>query len=48
LKEDDHVVVTICDTGTTLTAPAWPPIVRDILTSGGLVPYLRREGRFRL
>jgi 3-isopropylmalate/(R)-2-methylmalate dehydratase small subunit len=48
LKEDGHVVVTVCDTGATLTAPAWPPIVRDILTSGGLVPYLRREGRFRL
>lgn len=40
--------VTNLRTGVSLTAPAWPPIVRDILTSGGLVPYLRREGRFRL
>jgi 3-isopropylmalate/(R)-2-methylmalate dehydratase small subunit len=40
--------VTILRIGVTLTAPPWPPIVRDILTSGGLVPYLRREGRFRL
>jgi 3-isopropylmalate/(R)-2-methylmalate dehydratase small subunit len=40
--------VTILRLGVTLTAPPWPPIVRDILTSGGLVPYLRREGRFRL
>jgi len=40
--------VTLPRTGATLTGPAWPPIVQDILTSGGLVPYLRREGRFRL
>ena len=54
LREDGHVVVTVtvtvtvCDTGATLTAPEWPPIVSDILGAGGLVPYLRREGRFRL
>jgi 3-isopropylmalate/(R)-2-methylmalate dehydratase small subunit len=40
--------VTVPRTGATLTGPAWAPIVQDILTSGGLVPYLRREGRFRL
>jgi 3-isopropylmalate/(R)-2-methylmalate dehydratase small subunit len=48
LKEDDHVVVTVCRTTERLIAPAWPAIVTDILAAGGLVPYLRREGRFRL
>jgi 3-isopropylmalate/(R)-2-methylmalate dehydratase small subunit len=47
-KEDGKIVVTVLRTGVSLVTPAWPPIVRDILASGGLVPYLRREGRFRL
>jgi 3-isopropylmalate/(R)-2-methylmalate dehydratase small subunit len=40
--------VTIPRLGVTLTASPWPAIVTDILAAGGLVPYLRREGRFRL
>jgi 3-isopropylmalate/(R)-2-methylmalate dehydratase small subunit len=41
-------IVTNLRTGEPLDAPVLPSIVQDILASGGLVPYLRREGRFRL
>ena len=42
------VTVVNLRSGDSVVALEFPPIVRDILTSGGLVPYLRREGRFRL
>ena len=42
------LTVTNSRTGLTVAAPPLPPIVERILVDGGLVPYLRREGRFRL
>ena len=48
LKIDGLLMVTIARTGRQLVATPFPAIVQDILASGGLVPYLRREGRFRL
>lgn len=33
-------------TGESLTPQALPPIMLDILASGGLVPYMRRHGSF--
>jgi 3-isopropylmalate/(R)-2-methylmalate dehydratase small subunit len=48
IRAPTPIVISVLRTGATLEAPEWPPIVSDILTAGGLVPYLRREGRFRL
>lgn len=48
IRAPTPIVISVRRTGATLAAPEWPPIVSDILTAGGLVPYLRREGRFRL
>ncbi len=42
------VVVTNERTGERETRPRLSGIAGDILAAGGLVPYLRREGRFRL
>jgi 3-isopropylmalate/(R)-2-methylmalate dehydratase small subunit len=39
MKEGDRVVVAF---------PAMPGIMLDILDAGGLVPYLRRHGRFHV
>ena len=43
-------VVTVADrsTGQTVTGAAVAGIMLEILDSGGLVPYLRRTGRFRV
>ena len=48
IRAPTPIVISVRRTGATLEAPEWPPIVSDILTAGGLVPHLRREGRFRL
>jgi 3-isopropylmalate/(R)-2-methylmalate dehydratase small subunit len=48
LRNDGQITVAVRRTGTIVTSPPWPALVSDILTAGGLVPYLRREGRFRL
>ena len=55
IREGDALVLSIDPSGTTIsnertgrreTRPALGGIAGDILAAGGLVPYLRREGRF--
>jgi 3-isopropylmalate/(R)-2-methylmalate dehydratase small subunit len=45
--EDTGIVVTNARTGKREARPPLSGIAGDILAAGGLVPYLRREGRFR-
>lgn len=45
---DSAIIVTNERTGKREERPSLSGIAGDILASGGLVPYLRREGRFRV
>ena len=48
VEHGDGLTVRNVTTGVVIAAGALPPIMLDILAAGGLVPYFRRHGDFRV